>query len=68
MLYSIVSNNKVIYNCQNIYFVTKIGQSEYVTISEAVLPNNNFLNPDFPFVPMTIKLILFCSAYCSISP
>lgn len=68
MLYSIVSNNKVIHNCQNIHFVTKIGQFEYVTISEAVLPNNNFLNPDFPFVPMTIKLILFCSAYCSISP
>ena len=55
MLYSIVLNNKVIYNCQNIYFVTKIGQPKYMTISEAVLPNNNFLNPDFSFVPMTIK-------------
>jgi hypothetical protein len=51
MLYSIVSNNKVIYNCQNIYFVTKLGQFEYVTISEAVLPNNNFLNPGFSFCP-----------------
>ena len=57
--------NKII---QNIYFVTKTGQFEYVTTPEAVLPNNSFLNPDLPLVPITIKLILSCWAYWIISP
>ena len=43
---------------QNIYFVTKTGQFEYVTTPEAVLPNSSFLNPDLPLVPITIKSIL----------
>jgi hypothetical protein len=51
-----ILNSKII--VKNIYFVTKTGQFAYVTTSEAVLPNNNFLNPDLPLVPITIKSIL----------
>src|ERR671910_1735097 len=53
---------------KNNYFVTKTGQFAYVTTPEAVLPNSNFLTPDLPLVPITIKSIFSCSAYCIISP
>ncbi len=48
------------------YFITITVQSAYVTIEEAVLHNNNFLNPVLPLVPITIKSICFSSAYSKI--
>ena len=51
----------------NDYFTTITVQCEYVTTEEAVLPNNNFLNPVLPLVPITIKSICFSSAYSNIT-
>jgi hypothetical protein len=51
----------------NNHFTTITGQCAYVTTEDAILPSNNFLNPDLPLVPITIKSILFSSAYSNIT-
>jgi hypothetical protein len=53
-------------NNNNNHFTTITGQCAYVTTEDAILPSNNFLNPDLPLVPITIKSILFSSAYSNI--
>jgi hypothetical protein len=38
-----------------------------VTTPDATLPSNNFLKPDMPLVPTTIKSIFLSSAYSTIA-
>jgi hypothetical protein len=38
-----------------------------VTTPDAILPSNNFLKPDMPLVPTTIKSIFLSSAYSTIA-
>ncbi len=44
------------------YLTTVTGQYEYVTISDATLPSNIFLNPEFPLLPITIRSTSLSSA------
>jgi hypothetical protein len=45
-----------------IYLTTVTGQYEYVTMSDATLPSNIFLNPEFPLLPITIRSTSLSSA------
>lgn len=50
----------------SLYHIT--GAGALVTIPVAILPSNNFLNPDLPFVPTTVRSIFSFSAYSTILP
>src|SRR5215469_16907328 len=61
---ALVSTVSILYS--HFYLTTITGQCAWVTIPDAVLPNNNLLKPDLPLVPTKIKSKFSRSVYCTI--